>query len=239
LKLQTQNIVDCELAEVIDDETLGRAPYKAEQVLKEIMTRTEADIAKATENLAGADRGSQGDPTSPGKPGGKSPITSNDPTSPKQARSGARSGAGVPAGSSLAGGEEQDAVSEEENEEERVAPKGKQRGELYGRLWEQTPFVERQLRAVYKQIGIDPDEQYDEGVLEEYIILKAVRDFNHSKFATEEHLLIEGVIKDVFQGAVPDLDKPVQDYGNLKDALHQSFDVQKLDFSRNLQNKAL
>ena len=33
--------------------------------------------------------------------------------------------------------------------------------------------------------------------------------YNHSKFATEEHILIEGVIKDVFQGAVPDLDKPI------------------------------
>jgi hypothetical protein len=28
--------------------------------------------------------------------------------------------------------------------------------------------------------------------------LKAVRDFNHSKFATEDHIIIEGVIKDVF-----------------------------------------
>ena len=56
--------------------------------------------------------------------------------------------------------------------------------------------------------------------LEEYIILKAVRDYNHSKFATEEHVIIEGIIKDIFQGAVPDLDKPVQDYGNLKEAIH-------------------
>jgi hypothetical protein len=40
--------------------------------------------------------------------------------------------------------------------------------------------------------------QYDEEELEEYIILKAVRDFNHSKFATEEHIIIEGIIKDVF-----------------------------------------
>lgn len=73
---------------------------------------------------------------------------------------------------------------------------------------------------MYRQIGIDPDQHYEEEELEEYIILKAVRDYNHSKFATEEHILIEGVIKDVFQGAVPDLDKPVQDYGNLKEAIH-------------------
>jgi hypothetical protein len=45
--------------------------------------------------------------------------------------------------------------------------------------------------------------------------LKAVRDYNHSKFATEEHIIIEGIIKDIFQGAVADLDKPTLDYGNL------------------------
>lgn len=71
------------------------------------------------------------------------------------------------------------------------------------------------MRTVYRQIGIDPDQVYEEEELEEYIILKAVRDYNHSKFAAEEHLLIEGAIKDVFQGSVPDLDKPVQDYTNL------------------------
>ena len=47
-----------------------------------------------------------------------------------------------------------------------------------------------------KTLGVKID--YSKEELEEYIILKAVRDFNHSKFATEEHLLIEGVIKDVF-----------------------------------------
>jgi len=51
---------------------------------------------------------------------------------------------------------------------------------------------------VYKQIGIDPGQHYDEEELEEYIILKAVRDFNHSKFAIEEHIIIEGIIKDIF-----------------------------------------
>jgi hypothetical protein len=39
---------------------------------------------------------------------------------------------------------------------------------------------------------------YEEEELEEYIILKAVRDYNHSKFAEADHIIIEGVIKDVF-----------------------------------------
>lgn len=105
------------------------------------------------------------------------------------------------------------------------AQEGKEGGELYDRLWGKTKFTERQLQTVYRQIGIDPEQHYEEEELEEYIILKAVRDFNHSKFATEEHIIIEGIIKDIFQGSVPDLDKPIQDYGNLKEALHQSFEA--------------
>ena len=48
--------------------------------------------------------------------------------------------------------------------------------------------------------------------------MKAVRDYNHSKFAAYDHVIIEGVIKDVFQSAVPDLDAPNVDYGNLREA---------------------
>jgi len=69
--------------------------------------------------------------------------------------------------------------------------------------------------------------------------LKAVRDFNHSKFATDEHIIIEGIIKDIFQGAVPDLDKPIQDYGNLQEALHQSFELCKIDYAKTMKLKAL
>lgn len=38
LKLQAQNIVDSELAEIIDDDSLSQVAYKADQVVKEIMT---------------------------------------------------------------------------------------------------------------------------------------------------------------------------------------------------------
>ena len=35
-------------------------------------------------------------------------------------------------------------------------------GELYNRLWGHAKFSERQPRTVYKQIGIDPDQHYEE-----------------------------------------------------------------------------
>jgi hypothetical protein len=38
---------------------------------------------------------------------------------------------------------------------------------------------------------------------------------------------------------VPDLDKPIQDYGNLKDAINQSFEATKIDYSESLKVKAL
>lgn len=260
LKLQAQNIVDSELAEVIDDRSLSQAPYKADQVLKEVMTATEAAIAKAAAGLDADHSDEPGQsPRSPararGRAAGLTPAGGGSAI-PADASSPALRGNGLGGTTrdieqrhELDGKDDQADVRAEGAElresleslpaEERVAPEGKEGGELYDRLWEHAPYTERQLRTVYKQIGIDPDQQYEEAVLEEYIILKAVRDFNHSKFATEEHLLIEGVIKDVFQGAVPDLDKPVQDYGNLKEALKQSFEDRKLDFSPSLQAKAL
>lgn len=38
-----------------------------------------------------------------------------------------------------------------------AGPGGKQGGELYRRLWGRAKFAERQLRTVYRQIGIDPE----------------------------------------------------------------------------------
>lgn len=38
---------------------------------------------------------------------------------------------------------------------------------------------------------------------------------------------------------MPDLDKPVQDYGNLQAALHQTFETTKIDYSKSLRTKAL
>ena len=40
LKLQAQNIVDSDLAEIIDDFSLGQVAYKTDQVIKEVMTTT-------------------------------------------------------------------------------------------------------------------------------------------------------------------------------------------------------
>ena len=46
LKMQAQNITESELTEIIDDASLKLTPYSAEQVLQEVMTATEADIAE-------------------------------------------------------------------------------------------------------------------------------------------------------------------------------------------------
>ena len=55
--------------------------------------------------------------------------------------------------------------------------------------------------------------RYDEDTLEEYIMIKAIRDYNHSKFSQTELYLIEGIIKDVFIGSVSDIDLLKSDYG--------------------------
>ena len=111
-------------------------------------------------------------------------------------------------------------------------------GYLYQKLWNRAKYTDRQTHAVYRQVGLEPSEDYDEDELEEYIILKAVRDYNHSKFAADDHVIIEGVIKDVFQSAVPDLDAPNVDYGNLREAIDQACEFHKLDPSKTLKLRA-
>jgi hypothetical protein len=69
LKLQAQNIVDSDLAEIIDDDSLSQVAYKADQVVKEIMTVSQAAITKATAAsknagaaIDGAEKPGQGSP---------------------------------------------------------------------------------------------------------------------------------------------------------------------------------
>lgn len=250
LKLHAQNIADSDLTEVIDDYTLSEVPYKTDQVIKEVMAASQARITKATElaKLAGAS-GGKGGKSGKGRAKGQSGGFSAGGEELVQVDEAAEADLESNASPTLKGGQlggttkdiskrqglreideqvqgkEGDGAAFRDSmqslpEEGQGGPEGKKGGELYRRLWGRAKFPERQLRTVYKQIGIDPEQHYDEEELEEYIILKAVRDYNHSKFATEEHIIIEGIIKDIFQGAVPDLDKPVQDYGNLKEAIH-------------------
>lgn len=90
---------------------------------------------------------------------------------------------------------------------------------MFRQLWKKNSFRMRSREGVFKAVGIDPNAEYSEEQLEEFIVLKAVRDYNHSKFGQTDHVIIEGIIKDVFQDAIPDLDRPVQDYGNLEKCL--------------------
>lgn len=77
---------------------------------------------------------------------------------------------------------------------------------------------------------IDPDE------LEECIVIKAIRDYNHSKFAQEQYIMIEGIIRDVFTGSDAAFNTQ-EDYGSLKDLVRQSFITEKLDYNLNMETK--
>mmetsp|Transcript_42648 Transcript_42648/g.65415 ORF Transcript_42648/g.65415 Transcript_42648/m.65415 type:complete len:82 (-) Transcript_42648:599-844(-) len=52
LKLQAQNIIESGLTEIIDDKTLGRVPYKTDQVIKDVMNETQTDINREVEEFA-------------------------------------------------------------------------------------------------------------------------------------------------------------------------------------------
>ena len=66
-----------------------------------------------------------------------------------------------------------------------------------------------------KQIGLAGNAKMSEIMLEEHIILKAVKDFNTSKFSRDQLYGIEGIINDIFLGSVPPIDLDKNDYSNL------------------------
>ena len=241
IKLQAQNILDSELTDIIDDASLHSVQFKADQIVKDVMTASQARIDQGTNSSAsvsliqessipGAQRKNRGETGVLGgkvahRNGKKIEIDEND----LGQDSGPRSHEVSPPQSSSAIPASDGSVSRGQ----------RPRGELEQQLWKRASFSERQTRAVYRQIGIDPEQEYKEEELEDHIILKAVRDYNHSKFAADEHIIIEGIIKDVFQGTVPDLDAPTQDYGNLQEAIHQSFELCKVDYTKTMKVKAL
>ena len=66
-------------------------------------------------------------------------------------------------------------------------------------------------------------EKIDEIELEEYIIVKAVKDYNTSKFSHDMLNSINGIISDVFLGTVPKLTKEGSNYSNLTELVFASF----------------
>ena len=88
-----------------------------------------------------------------------------------------------------------------------------------------------------KQIGLPGNAKMSEIQLEEHIILKAIKDFNTSKFSRDQLFGIEGIINDIFMGSVPPIDLDTNDYSNLKELVLQSFVQHKLDYNIKMETK--
>ena len=88
-----------------------------------------------------------------------------------------------------------------------------------------------------KQIGLRAREKVSEIELEEYIIVKAVQDYNASKFSHDQLKMVNGIISDVFLGSVPKLTPAGCNYSNLTELVFASFNEHKLDFSSKLNQK--
>ena len=116
---------------------------------------------------------------------------------------------------------------------------GIQRGELFTDVWQDVSFKTRQKETIFRLIGLEPSNKYQEQELEVYLILKAVRDYNFSKFAPKDLKAVEGIVMDVFIDSVPDLKTPTHDYANLQECLFNCFDDAGFDSSQSMMTKAL
>ena len=52
IKLQAQNILDSELTDIIDDASLHSVQFKADQIVKDVMTASQARIDQGTNSSA-------------------------------------------------------------------------------------------------------------------------------------------------------------------------------------------
>ena len=84
-------------------------------------------------------------------------------------------------------------------------------------------FKLRQTKVIMKQIGLKATQRLTEVELEDYIIVKAVKDYNTSKFSHDMLNSIEGIIADVFLGSVPKLKAEGSNYSNLTELVFSSF----------------
>lgn len=95
----------------------------------------------------------------------------------------------------------------------------------------------RQTSVVKAQIGLDEFVEVEETQLEELIIVKALKDYNCSKFSQEQLTNIDGIINDVFQNKDNFNSKP-SEYSCLSELVKASFDTMKLDYNPKLETKA-
>ena len=85
-----------------------------------------------------------------------------------------------------------------------------------------------------KQIGLKANQRMQEVELEEYIIVKAVKDYNTSKFSHDMLHSINGIIADVFLGSVPLLRAEGSNYSNLTELVFAAFKHHRLDYNKKM-----
>ena len=80
-----------------------------------------------------------------------------------------------------------DQSEESEEKEENLEPTKQSRlqAPFFKEVWKDGNWHKRQTRVVMKQIGLPGNAKMSEIQLEEHIILKALKDFNTSKFSRD------------------------------------------------------
>ena len=91
---------------------------------------------------------------------------------------------------------------------------------------------DRQIKALYDQIGIRLEEEPTVEKIEEAIIVKAVQDFNVCKFKEQDHDLIISLIQNIFPNTKLDVKRNQEretDFGNLTELFQLKMIDSKLE----------
>ena len=245
MKQQVQNIWESELPDIINDRALESVPWKGPQIITEVSRDIDPSpddyILKQEHDISASPRkGGSGAPSAAGATSA-APNRGLSMISVEGGSEAEQIGYLSSVITETEEGDDDDYVdikgaakryeeqqrsaaifdleeSEESDEPESLEPSKQDRldGPFFKKVFKEgSSWQKRQTRVVMKQIGLKGDARMSETDLEERIILKAVKDFNTSKFSRDQLSGIEGIINDIFMGSAPPINLDKNDYSNL------------------------
>ena len=254
MKQQVANIWESDLPDIVNEDNLDRVPYRAEQIIKDV----QLDLDPTPEQVLEAEELKRQNQLGRGAKSSAAMGSSAAAVSTVANAAALRSSVDSSIFSQTITEEistvqeEEEAKGEENQDEEQKdsddsvdekdempEKQKKLQGAFFRQVFGQVDsWRQRQTKVLMKQIGLKANQRMTEIELEEYIIVKAVKDFNTSKFSHDMLHNISGIIADVFLGSVPKLQPAGSDYSNLTELVFSSFQTHKLDYNKKMNDKA-
>ncbi|CDW77756.1 dynein heavy chain axonemal [Stylonychia lemnae] len=218
MKLLSYDLIETDLAYIIDDKQIAKLPTKSQEVIKEFINKEPDEVSSQ-------------------KARRESELITQQKGSMRKT--------GIEAIKEELEDDHDDVVMSESFYQSTSQKRQSQRRDgvnrklLTGNIFEKvhgfgTDIKQIHKELLYKQLGLDPRiKKTTELELENHIIMKAVKDYNESKFSIEDNKIYGQILKDVFQDQFKQ-ENDVSKDNNLKSCIKQTLIEMKYDVSNDI-----